>query len=89
MTQDEHVYAICYRPAIVGGVISGENVKTIEGYAFLQFDAAIFSSGTHRKATVVVQGGGCWLGSQHPCLQCLGRLGPASCIAPELAPLKF
>ena len=44
MTQNEHVYAICCRPEVVGDVISSENVKTIEGYALLHFKAAIISS---------------------------------------------
>ena len=41
MTQNEHVYAIYCRPEVTCDVISGENVKTIEGYAGLHF---IFSS---------------------------------------------
>ena len=44
MTQNGHVYAICCRPEIDGDVISGENVKTIEGYAVLNFEVASFSS---------------------------------------------
>ena len=40
MTKKEHVYAICCRPEVAGAVISGENVKTIEGYAVLNFDVA-------------------------------------------------
>ena len=35
MTENEHVYAIYYRPEVFGDVISGGNVKTIEGYAVL------------------------------------------------------
>ena len=42
MTQNEHVYAICCRPEVAGDVISGENVWTIEGYAVLNFEVAIF-----------------------------------------------
>ena len=38
MTQNEHVYAICHRPEVGGDVISGGNVKTIEGYAALNFE---------------------------------------------------
>ena len=44
MTQNEHVYAIYYRPPAAGEVISGENVKTIQIYALLNFEAASFSS---------------------------------------------
>ena len=44
MTQNEHVYEICCRPEVVGDGISGENVKTIEGYAVLNFEVASSSS---------------------------------------------
>ena len=44
MAQNEHVYAICCRPELAGVVISGENVKTVEGYAMLNFEVASFSS---------------------------------------------
>ena len=44
MTQNEDVYAICCRPEVAGDVISGENVRTIEGYAVLNFEVASFSS---------------------------------------------
>ena len=44
MTKNEHVYAISCQPEIVVDVISGENVKTIEGYAVLNFEVASFSS---------------------------------------------
>ena len=40
MTKNEHVYAICSRPEEAGGVISGENAKTIEVYAALNFEVA-------------------------------------------------
>ena len=43
-TQNEHVYAICSRLGVVGDVISGEKVKTIESYAWLNFEVAISSS---------------------------------------------
>ena len=43
MVQNEHVNAICSRPEVDGDVISGENVKTIEGYALLNFEVASFS----------------------------------------------
>ena len=35
MTQHDHVYMICCRPEVADDVISGGNVKTIEGYAVL------------------------------------------------------
>ena len=43
MTQNEHVYAIFCRlkAAGAGDVITSGNVKTIEGYAVLNFKAAI------------------------------------------------
>ena len=44
MTQNEHVYAICCRPEVAGDVISGENVKTIEGYGVLNSEIASFSN---------------------------------------------
>ena len=45
MTQnDEHVYVICCRHEVSGDVISGGNVKTIEGNALLNFKAACSSS---------------------------------------------
>ena len=44
MTQNEHVYEICCGPEVAGGVISGGNVKTIEGYAVLNFETASISS---------------------------------------------
>ena len=43
MTQNEHVYAISCRPEIAGDVICGNSVKTIEGYAVLNFEVASFS----------------------------------------------
>ena len=42
MTQNEYVYAIFCRPEVDGDVISGENVKTIEGYVVLNFEVANF-----------------------------------------------
>ena len=44
MTKNEHVYAFCYRPEVADDVISGGDVKTIEGYAVLNFEVAGFSS---------------------------------------------
>ena len=44
MTHHQHVYAICCRPEVAGDVISGGNVKTIEGYTGLNFEVSGFSS---------------------------------------------
>ena len=44
MAQNEHIYAIFCRPKLAGDVISGGNVKTIEGYVMLNFEAASVSS---------------------------------------------
>ena len=44
MTQNEHVYVIFCRPEVAGDVISGANVKTVEGDVVLNFDAASISS---------------------------------------------
>ena len=44
MTPNEYVYAIFCEPEIVGDVISSGNVKTIEGYVVLHFEAASVSS---------------------------------------------
>ena len=44
LTQNERVYAICCPPEVAGGVISGENLKTIERYAVLNIEAATVSS---------------------------------------------
>ena len=44
ITQNEHVYAIWCRPEVAGDVISGANVKTIEGSAVLNVEVASFSS---------------------------------------------
>ena len=43
MAQNEQVYAICCRLEVASDVISVENVKTIEGYAVLNFEVASFS----------------------------------------------
>ena len=37
MTQNEHVYGICCRAEGACDVISGENVKTIDGHVVLNF----------------------------------------------------
>ena len=44
MTQNEHVYAICCRPKVVGDIISGENVRTLDCYPLLNFEVARFNS---------------------------------------------
>ena len=44
MTHNENAYAICCRPEVAGGDISGENIKTLKGYALFNFEAAIASS---------------------------------------------
>ena len=44
MIQNEHVYAICCRPEAAGGIMSGESVKIIEGYAVLNFEVSSSSS---------------------------------------------
>ena len=44
MTHNEHVYAVFCRPEVAGNIVSGGNVKTIEGYVMLNFEAACFSS---------------------------------------------
>ena len=44
MTRNEHVCAICCRLEVDGDVISGENVKTIEGCAVLNFEVASSNS---------------------------------------------
>ena len=40
MTQNEDVFAICCRPEVAGDVVSGESVKTIDGYVVLNFEDA-------------------------------------------------
>ena len=44
MTQNEHAYAICYRPEVAGDVVSGDNLKIIEGFAALNLESASVSS---------------------------------------------
>ena len=44
MTQNEPVWGISFRMEIAGDVIYVANVKTIESYALLNFDAASISS---------------------------------------------
>ena len=49
MAQNKHVWAICCQPEVAGDVISTENVKTTEGYAVLNFEAAGISSSENIK----------------------------------------
>ena len=58
MTQNEHVYAICRRPEVVGDVISGENVKTVKGYAVLNFEVASSNSFRDIQKQTFRDGGG-------------------------------
>ena len=44
MTENGHIYAICCRAEVAGDVLSGENVKTVDGYAMLNLEAASSSS---------------------------------------------
>ena len=44
MTKNEHVYAIFCRPVVAGDVVYDVDVKTIEGYVVLNFEAASLSS---------------------------------------------
>ena len=45
ITKHEHDYAIFCRPEVAGDVNSGENVKTVERYVALNFEAASFRMG--------------------------------------------
>ena len=44
MTQNLHVCAICFRPEVVYEVISGRNIKTLEGYLVVNLEVAISNS---------------------------------------------
>ena len=44
MTKNEHVYAICWRLDEDSDVISRGNIKTVEVYGALNFEAASVSS---------------------------------------------
>ena len=50
MTQNLHVCTICFRPEAVYDVISGQNVKTIEGYIVVNF--AVASSNSFRDIKI-------------------------------------
>ena len=41
MTQNLHVCTICFRLKVVYGVVSGRNVKTIEGYLVANFEVSL------------------------------------------------
>ena len=53
MTQNEHIYTIFCRAEVAGDVLSGENVKAIEGYALLHFEAALFSGFRENKKSAI------------------------------------
>ena len=40
MTKNQHIYAITSGPEVAGDVISGRNVKTIEGYVVVNLEVA-------------------------------------------------
>ena len=44
MTQNLYVCTICFRPEVVYGVVSGRNVKTIEGSLAVDFEVATSNS---------------------------------------------
>ena len=44
MSQNLHDYGICCRLEAAGDVISGENLKTVDGYAVLNVEVASFSN---------------------------------------------
>ena len=44
MTPNLHVCTTCFRPEVVYDVISGRNVKTIEGYLVVNFEVASSNS---------------------------------------------
>ena len=44
MTQNLHVCTICNQPEVVYAVISGKNVKTIEGYLVVNVEVASYNS---------------------------------------------
>ena len=58
MTQNEHIYAICCRPEVVGDIISCENVKIIKGYAVLNSEVAGFTNFRDIKKKSFRDGGG-------------------------------
>ena len=49
MTQNEHVYAIYCRSEVASDVIASGNVKTVESYFVVNFDAASISSFRENK----------------------------------------
>ena len=70
MTQNEHVCAIFCRPEVADDVISGENVKTLEGYFTLQFETVSLS--TFRA------------NQNQPCVQSMGELPKAAIPEPNV-----
>ena len=44
MTKNEHVFVICCLPGVTGDIISGRNVKTVEGYVLVNFGVASSSN---------------------------------------------
>ena len=52
MTQNLHVCMICFRPEEVYVVISGLNVKTIEGYLVVCFEVASSNSSPDIKKII-------------------------------------
>ena len=54
MAQNEHVYAMCYRPDVDADVISGRNVRTIKGYV-LKLLALAVSEIFHKDHFVTVK----------------------------------
>ena len=58
MTQNKHVYVIRGQPEVASDVISGENVKTVEGYGVLNFEVASISSFPDIRKKSFCDGGG-------------------------------
>ena len=59
MTQNLHVCAICCRPEAVYDVVTGRNVKTIQGYILVNFEVAVVSEifkQNHFVTAVAAQG---------------------------------
>ena len=47
-------YAICCRPGVAGDVISNENIKITEDYAYLNFKTASISSLRENQSAICV-----------------------------------
>ena len=52
ITLNEHVHAICCRLEVAGDAISGQNVKTIQGYVVTNFEVA--SSTNFRDIQIII-----------------------------------